>query len=101
MVKNYTSRTRKHLTVVVYDIADDKRRAKIVKLLQPLGDRINYSVFECMLTRRQRQELQAALQAIINPAEDQVALYNICVDCYAKTVYLPNHRPEPRIVVVT
>ena len=33
MVKNYSNRTRKHMTVVAYDIANDRRRDKTVKLL--------------------------------------------------------------------
>ena len=41
---------RKHFYVVTYDISDDKRRSQVVKLLEGNGTRMNYSVFECMLT---------------------------------------------------
>ena len=37
---------RKHFYVVTYDISDDKRRNQVVKLLESLGTRMNYSVFE-------------------------------------------------------
>lgn len=100
MVKNYSNRTRKHMTVVAYDIANDIRRDKTVKLLEKYGQRINYSVFECMLTRQQRKELQQNIEEIINEKEDQIVLYNICVDCYAKTTYLPSNRERPHVVVV-
>ena len=46
-------KARKTLCVVAYDISDDKRRLKVVKILEKSGIRINYSVFECMLTRTQ------------------------------------------------
>lgn len=100
MVKNYSNRTRKHMTVVAYDIANDKRRSKIVKLLEQYGERINYSVFECMLTRQQRKELQQGIEAIVDEKEDQIVFYNICVDCYAKTTYLPHNQGRPHVVVV-
>ncbi len=40
----------KHFYVVAYDIADDRRRSKVVKVLEAIGHRVNFSVFECMLT---------------------------------------------------
>lgn len=42
----------KHFYVVTYDIGDDKRRTKVVKLMESIGTRMNFSVFECMLTDR-------------------------------------------------
>ncbi len=41
---------RKHFYVVTYDISDDKRRYQVVKLMETMGTRMNYSIFECMLT---------------------------------------------------
>ncbi|MEW6376162.1 MAG: CRISPR-associated endonuclease Cas2, partial [Thermodesulfobacteriota bacterium] len=35
--------------VVSYDIPDDQRRIKIAKILEDFGDRVQYSVFECLL----------------------------------------------------
>ncbi|MCM8804085.1 MAG: CRISPR-associated endonuclease Cas2 [Candidatus Omnitrophica bacterium] len=42
---------------VVYDISSDKERAKVDKLLQGYGFRIQKSVFECRLTKKGRDEL--------------------------------------------
>lgn len=56
---------------ILFSIADDKRRSKIVKLLEQCGVRINYSVFECMLTRQQTKELQAGIEKIIDIKENQ------------------------------
>ena len=94
MVKNYTSRTRKHMVVIAYDITDDK-------LLEQYGSRINYSVFECMITHKEQNQLLLAAADIIDPKCDQVSVYHVCADCYAKTEYLPRHQKKPTAVVIT
>ena len=43
---------KKDFWVIAYDIADDCRRSRIVKHIEKYGIRVNYSVFECMLTDR-------------------------------------------------
>lgn len=101
MVKTYSTRTRKHLHIVAYDIANDKRRNKLAKLLEQFGHRINYSVFECMLTPTQRKDVEKEIQAIINTKKDQVTIYRICVDCYTKTTYFPPQTTNSGVVVVS
>ena len=83
-------RARKLICVIVYDIAETKRRNKVVKLLEKYGVRINYSVFECMLTSLQKEKLLVKLTSIVVAKEDQIAVYPICVDCYSKVNYLPS-----------
>lgn len=100
MVKNFSTRTRKHMVVVAYDITDDKRRNRMVKLLEQYGSRINYSVFECMITHKEHETLLEAATGIIDPQNDQVAIYHVCSDCYAKTEYLPRHIKKPATVVI-
>jgi CRISPR-associated protein Cas2 len=43
------SRAKRLFCVIAYDIQDDRKRAKVSKLLEKHGYRINFSVFECML----------------------------------------------------
>lgn len=93
---------KKHFYVVAYDIADTKRRAKVVKLLEGLGLRVNYSVFECMLTKVQYKNMCERLWHIVNTREDQINIYPICTECYSRIVYYPEftHRGGQKIVVV-
>ncbi|MCX8015682.1 MAG: CRISPR-associated endonuclease Cas2 [candidate division WOR-3 bacterium] len=42
---------------VVYDITSDKERARVDKVLKGFGFRVQKSVFECRLTKREKQEL--------------------------------------------
>jgi CRISPR-associated endonuclease Cas2 len=62
--------------VVSYDIHDDKRRNRIHKVLKNFGERIQFSVFECDLTKEQLLRMQHALKRIIKE-EDQDSVRSI------------------------
>lgn len=100
MVKTYSNRTKKALYVVAYDIVDNKRRNRMVKLLEPYGRRINYSVFECLVQKSQVDRFLNEIGSLIDPKVDQVVCYNICVDCYAKTYYIPAVPSPGKVTVV-
>jgi CRISPR-associated protein Cas2 len=83
----------KHLfCVVAYDVQNDRNRSRIAKLLAQYGVRINRSVFECMFTHRQIASVHNKIAKMIDPHEDMVAYYTICVDCFTKIVYQPEKR---------
>lgn len=85
-------RAKKNFIVVAYDVADDRRRSHVVKLLEKVGVRINFSVFECVLTNTQFTQLQKEVSQIIKAKEDIIVYYPICVDCYTKIVYQPRKK---------
>jgi CRISPR-associated protein Cas2 len=93
---------KKEYVIVAYDIADDRRRYKVVKVLERLGVRVNFSVFECMLTKSQMEKMKAALEKVICPKEDSLIFYPICLSCYTKIEYIPKKKPEKieRVVVL-
>lgn len=86
------------MVVVAYDISNDRRRAKAVKILERVGVRVNFSVFECMLTERQYESLRDELLQVISLKEDTVVYYPICLNCYSRIVYQP-HKMENYPVV--
>lgn len=94
------TRNSKRLIVVAYDISNDRRRAKVVKILEKVGVRVNFSVFECMLTSKQYESLQKDLLQVISLKEDTVVYYPICMDCYSLIVYQPRKRETYPIVRV-
>jgi CRISPR-associated protein Cas2 len=61
--------------VVAYDIPDDKRRKKVSDLLEGYGKRVQYSVFECMLTQAKYDELCSRLKKQVKLKEDSVRFY--------------------------
>lgn len=85
-------RAKKNFIVIAYDISDDRRRSHVVKLLEKVGLRINFSVFECLLTDSQFSKLQNEIAKKIKFKEDLVIYYPICVDCYTKIVYQPDQK---------
>lgn len=80
-------KAKKILVVVAYDISDNKRRAKVVNILERYGTRINFSVFECVLTDRQYAKMRNAVDENIVLKEDKIVYYPICMNCYAKVIY--------------
>jgi CRISPR-associated protein Cas2 len=71
--------------VVSYDIHDDKRRNRIHKVLKNFGERIQFSVFECDLTKEQLLCMQHALKRIIKEEDqDSVCFYHLCDSCQRK-----------------
>ena len=69
------------LVVVSYDISDNKRRERLRKALLTFGNPIQFSVFECDLTRRQIETMQRVIRGIITAGKDNVRIYQICAMC--------------------
>ena len=93
---------KKQFYVIAYDITDDRRRQQIVKTLEPLGVRINWSVFECMLTPLQFEKVKEALIKIAGTSKDRIVIYPICRECFTKIIYLPIRKraTSQKVVVV-
>ena len=47
---------------VFYDIAVTKFRRKLVKIVESYGNRFQYSVFICQLTKTQKEELEGKIE---------------------------------------
>jgi CRISPR-associated protein Cas2 len=70
--------------VVSYDIPNDKRRTKVMKLLKNYGNHVQYSVFECDVKREVFLVLRARLGKLLAPKEDNVRFYFLDADAVAK-----------------
>jgi CRISPR-associated protein Cas2 len=69
--------------LVCYDVRDDKRLRKTAKLLEGYGDRVQYSVFRCRLTRRELQRLRWELLRVLEQ-EDAWLIVPLCDACTSK-----------------
>ncbi len=63
-IYNAIAHARNRSYIVVYDITSDAERNKISDLLAGTGIRVQYSVFEARLTKKQLAELTIKLQAL-------------------------------------
>jgi CRISPR-associated protein Cas2 len=85
-------RNRRHWVVVSYDVADDRRRHKVMKTLEGYGHRVQFSVFECELRPADLEKLKARLKTLIQPAEDDIRFYDLCESCQGKVTMLGKAR---------
>jgi CRISPR-associated protein Cas2 len=69
------------LYLVSYDIPDDRRRTKLAKTLKDFGDRVHYSVFECLLDSVHFDKMVAKINDITELADDSVRIYALCANC--------------------
>ena len=63
--------------IVCYDIADQKRLRRILKICRDFGDHLQYSVFECDLNPKERIELEDRLREVIHRDQDQVLFISL------------------------
>jgi CRISPR-associated protein Cas2 len=53
--------SRKRRWMITYDISGHRQRRLIFKLLKDHGQRVQFSVFECELSKKQQQALRKQL----------------------------------------
>lgn len=71
--------------VISYDIKDDKRRLKVHKTLKDYGLWVQYSVFECHVTKVQYLYLRHRLKQLLDDdEEDSIRFYRLCEQCKQK-----------------
>ncbi len=63
--------------IVTYDIREEKRLKKVFNLMRGFGDHIQYSVFICELSQREKVILISRLNELILRTEDSVIIVNI------------------------
>ncbi|MDE3091367.1 MAG: CRISPR-associated endonuclease Cas2 [Chloroflexota bacterium] len=75
---------QKQFIVVAYDISDDKRRTRLHDLLEDYGTPVQYSVFECLVTPKQLEQMQRRVRQKIKVTQDAVRYYRLCEACRGK-----------------
>lgn len=74
------------LWIVCYDIADDRRRAKLDGWLSGQGDRVLESVFECVWRADQIDAVRTTLGKRIDPSADRLRMTPVCRTCRENSV---------------
>jgi len=67
--------------VVSYDIADDRKRSRVLKILKDYGTHVQKSVFECKIDEAQYLKLREKITEFIDPDTDSVRYYELCARC--------------------
>jgi len=75
------------MLLVTYDIANDKKRAKLAKFLTKYGNRVQYSVFRVKNSKRVLDIITSTIEkkfAKDFKPEDSVYIFSICDGCNKK-----------------
>lgn len=80
--------------VVSYDIPNNKRRTRIHKTLKSYGEWMQYSIFECRLTKVQFATMRARLDKLIDAKIDSVRFYSLCESCIPKIERIGGIQPR-------
>lgn len=67
---------KKHFVLIIYDISDNKRRNKMVKVLNSYGFRVQKSAFEAMIRPDKYKQLLIDI-ANIPDTSDSIRVYKI------------------------
>ena len=65
------------MNLIAYDITDKKRLRKLSKLLESYGLRVQYSMFEADITKKELEILISQILDIIDEESDKVYIYTI------------------------
>jgi CRISPR-associated protein Cas2 len=76
--------------VVSYDIVSDKRRRRVFKMMKNYGLRVQYSVFECLLSADQVKEMKGRVEPLLEPRQDSVRYYLLCEACQGRAAVQGN-----------
>ena len=74
--------------VIAYDIQSDKNRKKLSDILEDIGYRVNFSVFECELNETKLKKLIKSAKALLNVKTDSLRFYRLCENCVGKSFEL-------------
>lgn len=70
--------------VLAYDIADDRRRARIARLMEGHGERVQGSVFEAYLQPKDLDNLLRRAAKVMRKEHDSLRVYFLCAACRGK-----------------
>lgn len=66
-----------HIYIVAYDIHDTKRWRRVFKLMKGHGEWLQFSVFQCRMSRKRHAELVALLDGIIHHKADHIIFLDL------------------------
>lgn len=93
----------KDFYLIVYDISNDRRRNKLHTALLDFGTPVQYSVFECLISKANEKRMKQAIHSIIKQKVDEVRIYPVCERCLRKveiTAGVDVLRKTPAVIVV-
>jgi CRISPR-associated protein Cas2 len=88
--------------LVAYDIRDDRRLRSIATCMEGYGTRVQYSVFVCDLSDRERVLMRGDVETLMNMSEDSVMVVDLGAADSSRFLILGCHvgLPSSKAVIV-
>lgn len=81
--------------LIAYDIGEPKRLRQICKTMEAYGERLQYSVFVCDLSRTELVHVRAAVEAQMELKEDSVVIVELGNVDAGRFTFVGRRRPLP------
>jgi CRISPR-associated protein Cas2 len=81
--------------LIAYDISEPHRLRRVCKTMEEYGERLQYSVFICDLTRTELVHARAAVEQEMNLHEDSIVIVDLGDPQRATFTFIGRHRPLP------
>lgn len=95
------------MVLITYDVdtttySGQKRLSKVAKTCVNFGQRVQKSVFECVLEPQQYVEIKAKLSKLIDADKDSIRLYNLGSNWKTRIEHIGSGEPyDPEGVLIT
>jgi CRISPR-associated protein Cas2 len=81
--------------LIAYDICDPQRLRRVCKTMEEYGERLQYSVFICDLSRSELVHARATVEAQMKLSEDSVVIVDLGETDSARFTFVGRRRPLP------
>ncbi|GEL17534.1 CRISPR-associated endonuclease Cas2 [Pseudonocardia asaccharolytica] len=81
--------------LIAYDICDPKRLRQVCKTMEEYGERLQYSVFTCDLSRTELIRARAQVEQQMNLSQDSVVIVDLGDVDSARFTFIGQRRPLP------
>lgn len=98
-LEEFVAQKRHPLSLVIYDITDNKRRLRMAKCLEKYGLRVQRSAFEAILDKKRRERMENEASKLINEEEDSLRIYVLQAPFEVKTWGRGDTHMEDTIII--
>jgi CRISPR-associated protein Cas2 len=81
--------------LIAYDISDPRRLRRVCKTMEEYGERLQYSVFLCDLSRSELTHARAQVEAEMDLGLDSVVIVDLGAPDAARLTFIGQRRPLP------
>lgn len=89
----------KYVVLVIYDIVKNKRRNKMVKVLESYSTRVQKSAFEAYIDKKIYAKMVSEIKYIIDPETDSLRIYFLNFDTEVKTFGIAIKHQEDVVIL--